>query len=240
MPQRGETSARVIASQLRSLANPEDARQQARYFKTGPGEYGEGDQFLGIRIPVLRQLARQYDALPLEKCIQLLQSPIHEQRMLALLIMIRQYPRADEVVQKRLYQAYLKQTEHINNWDLVDVSAPRIVGQWLYTHPKDRALLGKLAASPILWRRRIAVIATLYFIQQGQFSPTLRLARALLDDRHDLIHKAVGWMLREVGKRELAAERDFLDRYAARMPRTMLRYAIEKFPARLRQDYLQR
>lgn len=229
-----------ISKRLRSLANPLDARQQARFFKTGCGQYAEGDRFLGIRVPVLRKLAKQYADIPLQESIRLLQSPLHEQRLLALLILIRLYQRTDEATQKRIYRAYLNNTAYINNWDLVDVSADKIVGDWLFHHPPERVMLEKLVRSRDLWRRRIAVMATFYFIRQGVFSPTLQLAALLINDRHDLIHKATGWMLRELGKRDRQTERDFLDRHVVNMPRTMLRYAIEKFPPALRQHYLKR
>ena len=240
MTQAKGVNVRQIEQHLQSLGNPQDAEQQARFFKTGPGQYGEGDRFLGIRVPVLRKLARQYSALTLEQGLELLSSPLHEQRLLALLILIHLYQQADEPEQGRIYSRYLKHTRYINNWDLVDVSADKIVGHWLYHHPQDRTMLQQLARSHDLWRRRIAVMATFYFIRQSDFRHTLNLAKLLLSDKHDLIHKATGWMLREVGNRDRATEQAFLDKYVSRMPRTMLRYAIEKFPQGLRQKYLKR
>lgn len=229
-----------IFLELRRLADPVAAVQQARFFKTGPGEYGEGDQFLGIRVPVLRQLAKRFNVLPLSETFQLLQSPLHEARLLALLLLIRQFQTGDGPVRNKIYNGYLSRTRYINNWDLVDVSADKIVGDWLYHHLRERAVLTQLVRSRALWRRRIGMMATFYFIREGEFGPSLRLAGLLRDDPHDLIHKAVGWMLREIGKRDIDVERDFLDRHAHRMPRTMLRYALEKFPPRLRRYYMEK
>lgn len=235
--EKGLTIAALI-KQLHALADPLVAQQQRRFFKTGAGQYGEGDRFIGLRVPVLRQLAKQYSGLGLEDTLKLLQSPIHEQRLLALLLLIRLYQTGDEGGQKKIYTAYLKNTRFINNWDLVDVSADKIVGDWLYQHPKDKPILQQLVKSRDLWRRRIGMLATFYFIRRHDFRPSLALARVLRDDKHDLIHKAVGWMLREIGKRDREVEIGFLDRHAPSMPRTMLRYAIEKFPPRLRAHYL--
>ncbi|MDH5445027.1 MAG: DNA alkylation repair protein [Gammaproteobacteria bacterium] len=240
MVQARESTVGEIRKQLKALANKQDAEHQARYFKTGPGEYGEGDRFIGVRVPVLRKLARQHASLPIIHNLQLLQSRIHEHRLLALLILIQQFQQGDESLQKKIYRTYLKHTNVINNWDLVDVSADKIVGAWLYHHPQDIAVLEKLARSRDLWRRRISMMATLYFIRQGQYDLTLELATLLLTDKQDLIHKASGWMIREVGKRDRKRAEDFLDRHIARMPRTMLRYAIEKFPSSLRQAYLKK
>jgi len=228
-----------LSKQLRALADPLAAQQQARFFKTAPGEYGEGDRFIGVRVPALRQLARQYAGLSIADMLSLLRSPIHEQRLLALLLLIRAYQKAAEPQQHQIYRNYLKNTRYINNWDLVDVSADKIMGDWLFHHVRDKPVLQQLAGSRDLWRRRIAVMATFYFIRQHDFRPTLVLARTLRDDPHDLIHKAVGWMLREIGKRDMQLEKSFLDKHAVHMPRTMLRYAIEKFPPPLRQYYLQ-
>lgn len=239
MTQGKSLTLATLTKQLHSLANPLDAKQQARFFKTGPGEYGEGDRFVGIRVPVLRQLAKQYSDLSLEDTLQLLQSPIHEQRLLALLMMIQLYQNGDESRRKKIYSTYLKKTRYINNWDLVDVSADKIVGNWLYHHPKDKPVLQQLAKSRDLWRRRISIMATFYFIRQHDYRPTLALARLLRDDKRDLIHKATGWMLREIGNRDIEIEKAFLDKHVTRMPRTMLRYAIEKFSPSLRQHYLQ-
>lgn len=238
MKQGNSISAKEIKAQLAILANPEDAQHQARYFKTGPGEYAEGDQFLGIRVPELRKVARRFSSLSHHQTLKLLTSRIHEHRFVALLLLLQQYQRADEPEQKLIYQDYLDYTQYINNWDLVDVSAPKISGHWLYHHKGERKTLNRLIRSRDLWQRRIGVMSTFYFIREGDFEPSLKLAKALIDDPHDLIHKATGWMLREVGKRDRQCERRFLDQHAASMPRTMLRYAIEKFPQHLRQHYL--
>ncbi len=221
---------------LRRGADPAHAKLLARYFKTGPGEYGEGDVFLGLRVPPIRRVARECRALPPEDIERLLASRFHEERMLALFVMALQAGKADEAGRERLYRLYLANTRRINNWDLVDCSAPHVVGRHLST--RDRGPLYELAASPSLWERRVAIIATMWFIREGDFADTLAIARRLLADREDLIHKAVGWMLREVGKRDLAAEERFLGEHAPAMPRTMLRYAIERFPEAKRQRYL--
>ena len=229
-------SAAEIQARLEQMGDPEDARFVQRYFRGGPGEYGEGDRFLGIRAPALRALAREYRGLPLEQVETLLRSGWHEARLLALLLMADAYPRADEAGREALYRTYLANTRFINNWDLVDSSAPHVVGAHLAE--RDRSVLDRLARSESLWERRIAILATQHFIRRGDFATTLHVAELLVDDPHDLIHKAVGWMLREVGNRDRAAEEAFLRRHHRTMPRTMLRYAIEKFPPDLRQRYL--
>ncbi len=208
-----------------------------RYFKTGQGEYGEGDVFVGMRVPQVRKLAKEYRSLPFSETVRLLQSPIHEARLLALLIFIRNYARGDADIRERIFTEYRRNTRFINNWDLVDVSAGHIVGAHLKNGGRDR--LRTLAESEMLWERRIAVMATFYFIKQGEFDETLHIAELLLRDPEDLIHKAVGWMLREIGKRDLAAEESFLRANYKIMPRTMLRYSMEKFPEGLRRQYLQ-
>jgi 3-methyladenine DNA glycosylase AlkD len=228
-------NAESVQQALADLADPAIAEHSQRFFKTGPGEYGEGDQFRGIRVPVQRTVARQFDRLPLDEAGRLLRSPFHEDRLTALLILVRQFGRKG-VDRQTIYDLYLRNTAFINNWDLVDSSAPQIVGGFLADKP--RAILNGLARSDSLWERRIAIMATMYFIKLGQFDDTLRLARVLLDDREDLIHKAVGWMLREVGNRNLAVEEAFLAETYQTMPRTMLRYAIEKFPEDKRKAYL--
>jgi 3-methyladenine DNA glycosylase AlkD len=239
--------ARELEAELIALGDPDDAAFLSRYFKTGPGEYGEGDRFLGIRVPALRRLARAHEDLPLGSVRSLLHSRWHEARLLALLILVRAYQRADRRNDRstcaQIYRLYLANTEGVNNWDLADLSAPGIVGAHLLRNDRRRAagaptrLVG-LARSRNVWRRRIAVLATLPFIRAGDYGPTLAIADLLLEDRHDLIHKAVGWMLREVGKRDRAVQERFLKPRYARMPRTMLRYAIEKFPASRRRGYL--
>lgn len=207
-----------------------------RYFKTGPGEYGEGDIFVGVSVPETRKLARQYGALSLRDTIRLLHSPIHEARLLALLILCRSYFRGHTSLQEEIFHSYLQNTRFINGWDLVDLSAEHIVGAHLRN--RDRARIRALAESDLIWERRIAIMATFNYIKRGEFSDTLEIAGRLLGDREDLIHKAVGWMLREIGKRNRGAEELFLKVHYKRMPRTMLRYAIEKFPDELRRKYL--
>jgi 3-methyladenine DNA glycosylase AlkD len=225
-----------IQAKLRAFASEENAKTAQWFFKTGPGEYGEGDQFIGVRAPDLRRLAKELKATPLDEAFQLLQSPIHEDRSLALLMLVYAFTKGDTATQKRIYETYLSHTDFINGWDLVDVSAPHIVGAYLCD--KSRKPLYQLAKSNSLWERRIAMIATQHFIRQKDFADALQIAKLLLHDKHDLIHKAVGWMLREIGNRDLATEEAFLQAHYQTMPRTMLRYAIEKFPELKRQAYL--
>jgi len=228
--------AAILQSQLRALASAETAANLQRFFKTGPGQYGAGDVFLGIKVPPLRALAKQHRDAGLDTIAALLASRYHEERMFALLLLMQFYQGADEAAQQAAYDLYLGHTQHINNWDLVDVSAPRIVGRHLQDRP--RKVLHKLARSSSLWERRIAILATAWFIRLDDYADTLRIAEMLLQDEHDLMHKAVGWMLREVGKRDLAAEEEFLLKHYRDMPRTMLRYAIERFPEPKRKNYL--
>lgn len=225
-----------IQQELSSLGDARLASFQQGFFKTNEGGYGAGDLFRGIRVPRLRELSRKHRNTSPVEAEQLLGSPYHEDRLLALLILVHRYPRSDERVKNEIYKSYLKNTRFINNWDLVDASAPHIVGRHL--HQRSRATLYKLACSGGLWERRIAVMATAHFIKHGDFDDTLKIARMLLDDREDLVHKAVGWMLREIGKRDSAIEEDFLEAHYKRMPRVMLRYAIEKFPPSERRRYL--
>lgn len=228
-----------LRKELRRLASPQRAQTSAWFFKTGPGEYGEGDEFLGVTVPQLRQIAKDYKTLEMADITKLLHSKLHEERFLAVIILVGQYKQADEFHQEEIYNFYLSQTAHINNWDLVDASAEYIVGDFLENRDKD--VLPTLARSSNLWERRIAIISTFYYIKQGNPEWTLHIAELLLDDEHDLIQKAVGWMLREVGKRcdEKILESFLLenDRYK-KMPRTALRYAIEKMPEKKRQAYL--
>lgn len=227
---------REIRSTLEQVASKEDATNLQRYFKTGPGEYGEGDRFLGVRVGPLRKLAKKYRSLRLADVELLLSSPFHEERMLALLILVEQFQGGRPEEQKQIYDLYLRNLENINNWDLVDVSAPRIVGAHL--KDRDRKRLYALARSSHLWSRRVAMMATLFFINHGDFDDSLKIAGLLLNDEHDLIHKAVGWMLREIGNRDRHVEEKFLASRYKKMPRTMLRYAIEKFPETKRKRYL--
>ena len=231
-------SYKQLLKDFRRLASPKKAKAAQWFFKTAPGQYGHGDLFLGVTVPEQRQLVRRYRALPLATVVKLLRSPYHEHRLTAVLILNEQFRRGDETERREIYQAYLRSTRYINNWDIVDSSAPHVVGTWLLERP--RKVLYRLARSKHLWDRRIAILATQTFIRQGQFADSLAIAKILLKDKHDLMHKAVGWMLREVGDRGRPAEERFLQKHAARMPRTMLRYAIEKFPARQRQTYLRR
>jgi 3-methyladenine DNA glycosylase AlkD len=229
-------TASTVLRELRAAANPADAAGALRYFKTGPGQYGEGDRFLGLRAPALRAFARTHRELERVETTKLLHSPWHEARVLALLILVEQYRRGDEAERRAIYDLYLGNTAWINNWDLVDCSAPHIVGA--HVLGGDRGVLLALARSESLWERRIAIIATQHLIRAGELETTLRIASILRDDAQDLIHKAVGWMLREVGDRDRAVEERFLAEHAPHMPRTMLRYAIEKFPPALRRRYL--
>jgi 3-methyladenine DNA glycosylase AlkD len=222
---------------LKAVADPQRAIHNLRFFKTGVGEYGAGDRFLGLTVPAVRALARQYRDLPLRDVDSLLRSPWHEERLLALMLWVDRYRRGDEKQRQRIHHQYLRSTRYINNWDLVDASAGDIVGAFLAD--KDKRVLFRLARSTNLWERRIAVIATFPFIRDGRFTETLKIAALLLHDQHDLIHKAVGWMLREVGKRDRPRLEGFLIRHQASMPRTMLRYAIEHLPAQQRRRYLQ-
>lgn len=225
-----------LRSALQAMGDPQVAAHAQRFFKTGPGQYGEGDKFLGIRVPVLRRLAREYQTLSLAEVETLLQSEIHEYRQIALFVLVRQFKRGDEALRRDIYTLYLRYTAHINNWDLVDASAAHIVGAWLQN--RSRVPLQRLAATGTLWERRIAMLATLHYIRRGEFEETLRLAQLLIQDQEDLIHKAVGWMLREVGKQAPATAEAFVRRHYHTMPRTMLRYAIEKWPEDKRQSYL--
>jgi 3-methyladenine DNA glycosylase AlkD len=221
---------------LLQLANEKIAEHSQRFFKTGKGEYGEGDIFLGIRVPLLRKLVKKYRGISITEVRKLLHSKFHEERLLAVLMLVQLFKSGDESVQKQVYDLYLENTEYINNWDIVDISASNIVGAHLYE--KDKAPLYDLVQSKNLWERRISIISTFYFIRQNEFDDTLKLAKILLNDKEDLIHKAVGWMLREVGKREIEFEEEFLQEHYKIMPRTMLRYAIEKFPETSRKMYL--
>jgi len=224
-------------TKLRSLGNPQIAQHSQGFFKTGVGEYGEGDLFLGIRVPVLRKFSKELYSISQEEIQSFLDSKYHEERMVGLLILVNQYTTANGAAgQDKAYQFYLKNFPRINNWDLVDMSCPAVIGHYLFS--KDRSLLDQWALSERLWTRRIAIISTLYFIRQSELHDTFRLAHCLLFDKEDLIHKAVGWMLREAGKRDNKQLTDFLDLSYAQMPRTMLRYAIEKQPEPVRQQYL--
>jgi len=230
-----------IKKELKALGNPKKALHSARFFKTGKGEYGQGDIFLGISVPEQRKIAGKYWSLiSLSDTKNLLQSKIHEHRLTALFILIAKYQKGDKEVKTGIYKLYLNNTRYINNWDLIDLSAPKIVGDHLSNKPVKRKILYRFAKSKSLWEKRIAILATYTFIRNKEFSDTLKISEILLFDKHDLIHKAVGWMLREVGKKDQKTEEDFLKKYHKVMPRTMLRYAIEKFPEKKRKFYMKK
>lgn len=231
-------TATCIHETLVKLADAERAKICARFFKTGPGGYAEGDIFLGIQVPEIRRIAKEYKNLPFDELLTLLKSPLHEERRLALTIMSDRCKKKSFSSTDRhlLYTSYMDTIGYVNNWDLVDVSAPSIVGQYLID--KDKSILFRLARSENLWHRRIAIISTQFFIKQKLYEPTIQLATILLTDSQDLIHKAVGWMLRELGQQNPTLLQSFLESHISRMPRTMLRYAIEKFAEQERKEYL--
>lgn len=226
----------LLKKEIRRLADPNTAKNLQRFFKTNKGQYGEGDIFLGLKVPRQRQLVKKYQDLTLKETKQLLKSKIHEERLIGLLILVKQYEKGDQKTQTRIYRFYLAHIRAVNNWDLVDLTAPKIIGQYLLDKP--RAVLYEMAQSSNLWLRRIAMLSTMAFIRQGQYQDTLALAKVYLTDPHDLIHKATGWLLREIGKKDQVQEEIFLKKYAQRMPRTMLRYALEKLPKSKQQFYL--
>ncbi|MDP9205936.1 MAG: DNA alkylation repair protein [Gemmatimonadota bacterium] len=226
----------AVRKELYALGDPADAIHLQRFFKTAPGEYGAGDKFLGLRVPALRRLVEEYSQLDDAHALEMLASSWHEERLLALMLLVHGYRRGDDSRRERIHRAYLENTRYINNWDLVDASAEHIVGPHL--DPREIELLERLARSDDIWKRRIAIVSTFHFIKRNEFGPTLRIAHLLLEDSHDLIHKAVGWMLREVGKRDRKVEDAFLKKHYHKMPRTMLRYAIERHPEQLRKRYL--
>ena len=230
------TTAKILRLILKKAADPKKAINCQRFFKTGKGEYAEGDVFLGITVPELRSLVKKCHSIPLNEIKSSLSSPLHEERMAALFLLVDKFKKGDTGDRATIYRLYLSSTRYINNWDLVDCSAHLIVGAHL--EDKDTKVLFDLAKSIVLWERRIAVIATLHFIRKDRFDLPLELFSILLNDKEDLIHKAVGWMLREIGKRDFAAEEGFLKTHHKRMPRTMLRYAIERFPEEKRVLYL--
>jgi len=229
------TKARVVA-ELKQRADAEKAAFYPSFFKTGKGEYGEGDVFLGVTVPHQRRVARAFRDLPQREIAKLLSDRRHECRLTGLLILVEQYERGDEQARAKAAQFYLDKLDRVNNWDLVDLTAHKILGPHL--EDTDRSLLDELAASDHLWRQRVAIIATFHYIRQDDFRDTKRIARALINHPHDLIHKAVGWMLREMGKRDRAELERFLKPRYKKMPRTMLRYAIERLPEGLRKKYL--
>lgn len=225
-----------IQNRLAKLANEERAHVLRGFFKTGPGQYAEGDIFLGITVPILRSVAKECGKTTIQDAVRLLRSRVHEERLMALFLLIAAFRKGDEQVKAQIYHVYLENLQYVNNWDLVDLSAPNIAGAYL--SDRSRRPLHHLARSTDLWERRISIVATLYFIRQDDLGETFTIARMLLNDEHDLIHKSVGWMLREAGKRDLLAEEAFLKTHCKTMPRTMLRYAIERFPEKKRKSYL--
>ena len=227
-----------IKTDFQNLQNPEKAKQLSRFFKTGKGEYGEGDIFLGIIVPEQRKLAKKYSDIPLDDISHLLKSPIHEHRLTSLFILVLKYNKEDEQGKKKVVDFYVSNLKHVNNWDLVDSSAPYILGNYLLDN--ERSILYRLASSDNLWERRIAILSTFSFIKNNQYEDALNISGILISDEHDLIHKAVGWMLREIGKRDIKIEEEFLQKHYREMPRTMLRYAIEKFDEEKRKSYLSR
>jgi 3-methyladenine DNA glycosylase AlkD len=236
-PVRTGPGTAAIRTRLRSLADPAIAEHSARFFKTGPGDYGAGDRFLGIRVPTVRKLVREFRTAPLRAVLPLLRSAHHEERLLALLMMVDRFERGTEDARGSIYEQYLAHTpRYVNNWDLVDTSAPQIVGAYLEF--RDRGRLHELARGASLWERRIAIIATFRYIRRRDYADALAIAKRLLADGEDLIHKAAGWMLREIGNRDRAVLESFLRTHHAAMPRTMLRYAIEKLPQMRRRQYL--
>lgn len=225
-----------VKEEIQKNSNPENAKNSSRFFKTGKGQYGEGDIFVGIKNPVLRQMSQKFKDISMSDNLLLLKSKIHEERLLALFILIKKYSKADEEGKSEIFQVYLTNRQYVNNWDLVDLSAYKIVGDYLFD--KDKSILYQLAISNGLWDKRIAMISTFFFIKNDKYEDAFKLADILLNDKHDLIQKAVGWMLREIGKRDIDAEKNFLQNRYKTMPRTMLRYAIEKFEETERQRYL--
>lgn len=229
-------TCREIQTGLAKLANREKAKVLRSFFKTGPGQYGEGDIFLGITVPVLRKFARECRETTVKQTVRLLRSPVHEERLLALFLLIALFEKGDDAVRKRIYELYLENVRFVNNWDLVDLSAPNIAGAYLAE--RSHRPLYRMARSRELWERRIAIVATYSFIRRNDLGDTFAIAEILLGDEHDLIHKSAGWMLREAGKKDQDALERFLKRHCRTMPRTMLRYAIERFPEKKRSSYL--
>jgi len=231
-----------LISELDTLSNKEKAEIHSKFFKTGNGDYGEGSIFLGIPVPILRKVAKRYQTLSLDNIQKLLDDKIHTYRFVAIIILVKEYEMGNDEKKKEIYEFYLKNLSNINNWDLVDVSAPNIIGNYLYNQPKiiAKKTLQTLAISKNLWKRRIAIVSTFFFIRQNRFEETIEITKILLKDKHDLIHKACGWMLREVGKRNQKVLESFLDENIKKMPRTMLRYSIEKFEEGKRKSYLKK
>ncbi len=231
-------NAVLAKKELHNCIKRGKAETLARFFKTGKGEYGEGDLFLGVMVPEIRKVAKAFRAISFSEIKKLLDSKYHEERLLGVLILVENFVTGTEIEKERIYRFYIKNIKRVNNWDLVDLSAPKIVGGYL--NKKDKKELVRLAKSKNVWERRISILATLFFISKNNFTETIKISEILLNDEHELIHKAVGWMLREVGKRSFSTEEDFLAKNHLKMPRTMLRYAIERFPEHKRCKYLKR
>lgn len=230
----------ALKQELSKLANPSQAKLLQRFFKTGKGEYGEGDIFLGIKVPEQRKLAKKSLALPLDEIKELIYSKIHEERLIGFLILTYNYPKSTEEEKEKIFNFCIQHSKQMNNWDLVDLTAPRTIGEFLLSKSEEKPILYTFAKSENLWQRRISILSTFAFIREKQFQDSLALAELLLKDKHDLIHKAVGWMLREIGKRDNQTLINFLDKHSKQMPRTMLRYAIEKLPEDKRKEYLKK
>ncbi len=232
-----------ILKDIYSHRNKDKGKILSRFFKTGKGQYGEGDVFWGLTVPVSRQIAEKYKDISISEVQSLLKNKVHEVRLIGILVLVHRYKNSVDKEKNKILNFYLKNTKYINNWDLVDLSAPNIVGDFLFNfRPKSGLgeVLLKLAKSKNLWEQRIAIVATYTFIRKSDFEPTFKIAKMFLDHKHDLIHKAAGWMLREIGKRDVKKLRKFLDENKFKMPRTMLRYAIERFPENLRLKYLKK
>lgn len=229
-------SLNVLKKELSDLASPKKAKILMSFFKTGKGQYGEGDVFLGIVVPDQRKIAKKYQILPIRDVLELLHSKYHEHRLTAIFILILQYQKGDQKTKEKIYSQYLKNTKYINNWDLIDLSAPKIVGDYLLNKPRD--ILYHLASSKNLWKRRISILATFAFIKQSDFKDTLKISELLLADNHNLIHKATGWAMREVGKKDQSVLIQFLNMHSIKMPRTMLRYSLERLPGKKRRYYM--
>ncbi len=237
---------KLIAAQIELLKHATSANKKINewFFKTGPGQYGHGDEFIGVKVPKIRLVAKTFADLSLIEIKNLLDSPIHEDRLLAVILLRLQYEKSVKLnafeTQKIIFKLYFKNKSRVNNWDLVDSSAPYLTGHYIFHNPKTQNKIFSLVHSKNMWDRRIALLSSFYFIRQLQFKPTIHLVKTLLKDDEDLIHKASGWMLREMGKKDVVKLRKFLDQYSAQMPRTMLRYAIEKLPKKVRLSYLKK
>ncbi len=229
-----------LRKEMEECSNEEKAKLYQRFFKTGPGQYGEGDVFMGLTMPETRAISSKYTEMPIEEVQELLNSEIHEHRMSALLIVIQKYRKANKEEKRKLYEFYLKNMSRINNWDLIDVTASHVVGDFLFNNKEEKEMLYKLAKSNDLWEKRISVISTFRFIKENEFEDSINISEILLNDKHDLIHKAVGWMLREIGKKDQEIEEEFLRKYHKTMPRTMLRYSLEKFTKDKKDFYMGR